>query len=199
MMATRNNVISEISALITQIEITAATTRWYVTSSWYLRLRRIAKNLSAQRAVTLNNVAKMKRFVAKIKSFVGIRRVSLFRFEFIACATTIGWTSKPTPDQKQLGSRATFLNFWTETKSFWSRRLLQCSAWWRCKTSTRLIRKAWDMTNPFDDLFGSCGAWSKQFLVGPCRRLLFFFFRMIRPNPRHGLTNAQRVPKRLVS
>ena len=86
----RNNLIIEISALITQIEITAAATRLYVTSSWYLRLRRIAKNLFAQRAVTLNNVAKMKRFVAKIKSFVGIRRISLFRFEFIACATTIG-------------------------------------------------------------------------------------------------------------
>ena len=86
----RNNLIIEISALITQIEITAAATRLYVTSSWDLSLRCIAKNLSAQRAVTLNNVAKMKRFVAKMKSFVGIRRVSLFRFEFIACATTIG-------------------------------------------------------------------------------------------------------------
>ena len=57
-------------------------------------------------------------------------------------------------DQKQPDSEAMFLNFWTRTTSFLSRRLLQCSAWWRCKTSTRLIRKAWDMTNPYDDLFG---------------------------------------------
>ena len=53
----RNNLISEISALITQIETTTAATRLYVTSSWYLRWREIAKNLSAQRAVTLNNDA----------------------------------------------------------------------------------------------------------------------------------------------
>ena len=57
-------------------------------------------------------------------------------------------------DQKQPDSEAMFLNFWTRTKSFLSRRLLQCSAWWCCWTSTRLIRKARDMTNPFDDLFG---------------------------------------------
>ena len=31
------NLISEISALITQIETTTAATRWYVTSSFYLR------------------------------------------------------------------------------------------------------------------------------------------------------------------
>ena len=33
------NLISEISALITQIETTTAATRWYVTSSFYLRWR----------------------------------------------------------------------------------------------------------------------------------------------------------------
>ena len=56
-------------------------------------------------------------------------------------------------DQKQPDSEAMFLNFLAKTKSFWSRRLLQCSAWWRCRTSTRWIRKAWDTSNPFVDFF----------------------------------------------
>ena len=100
-------------------------------------------------------------------------------------------------DQKQPDSEAMFLNFLAKTKSFWWRRLLQCSAWWRCRTSTRWIRKAWDTSNPFVDFFRVVAAFEASKFLSDLASV--WFFRMIRPNPRHGLTNVQRVSKRLVS
>ena len=52
-----HNAINDKNALDSQIEITTTTTRLWVTSSWYLRWRWIAKNLSTLMATTPKNDA----------------------------------------------------------------------------------------------------------------------------------------------
>ena len=87
-------------ALMIQIDITTATTRLWVTSSWYLRWRWTAKNLSAARATTPKNEAKARKVAVAFKKFKVISKVRVWVFSFISMTRLVlykGWTSKPTP------------------------------------------------------------------------------------------------------
>ena len=94
---------------------------------------------------------KKKREINDIISVIGC--IILLRVDDICDIHCSSELVNQHPDQKQPDSEAMFLNFLAKTKSFWSRRLLQCSAWWRCRTSTRWTRKVWDASNPLVDFF----------------------------------------------
>ena len=109
-----NNLISEISALITQIEITIAICL-YVTSSWYLTWRWMAKNLSAHSAVTLKSDAKRKKFIG-IRVMINMTPyISLVSFACVEStaryATNIGWASKPIPRSETARLSSNVLKF----------------------------------------------------------------------------------------
>ena len=75
--------------------------------------------------------------------------------------------------------------------------LLQCSAWWRCRTSTRWIRKAWDTSNPFVDVFWIVAALEASKLLSDLASVCVFQDDLTKPTSR--VPKVQRVPKRLVS
>ena len=56
-----HQIMKEINTVNTHIEITTATTRLWVTSSWYLRWRWMAKNLSTLMATTPKKEARQNR------------------------------------------------------------------------------------------------------------------------------------------
>ena len=94
-----NLCMMEIDALNTQTEITTATTRLWVTSSWYLRWRWIAKNLSTVNAKipkceAKTNIRLWIRFVYCITTISGAVCVLVY-FHHKNCNYS-GWTSKPT-------------------------------------------------------------------------------------------------------
>ena len=83
-----------------QIEITKATTRFWVTSSWYLRWRWRANNLSAARATTPKNEAEARNHFVEKKNFKVISKVRVWAFSSIIMTRRVmfkGWTSKQTP------------------------------------------------------------------------------------------------------
>ena len=193
-----NNLISEISALITQIEITAIAVRLYVTSSWYLRWRWMAKNLTAHSTVTLKSEAKRRKFTgirvmiymtlyASLVSFACVESVARY-------ATNICWASKRIWETARLSSNV-LIYILTRAKFSWSHRLLQCSKWWQCKRNLYLRCKVWDRTNPFVALYGFVVLEVSKTLIAPWKRLIFqnvskiSFLELILPEPQHRLTN----------
>jgi len=87
---------TDINALNTHIDITKATTRLEVTSSWYLRWRCTAKNLSPLRAMTPKNDAVAKKYeIARIA--VHKDELSRCNNHFTSSPKYNGSTSKPTP------------------------------------------------------------------------------------------------------
>ena len=103
----------EIDALNTQTEITTATTRLWVTSSWYLRWRRIAKNLSKVNAKTPQCEAKPNIFFWISYALYAELYAVLFVFWSISIeriAMYSGWTSKPTPRSDTARLRSNVFN-----------------------------------------------------------------------------------------
>ena len=76
-----HNVIKETNALYTQMLIIATTTRLWVTSSWYLRWRWTAKNLSTLTATTLRNEA-VKNKPLKIVNTCAVKRSLSSNFNY---------------------------------------------------------------------------------------------------------------------
>ena len=89
-------IFEERNALNTHTTTTTATTRLWVTSSWYLRWRWIAKNLSTLIAITPNieaieNVPLIKGYAMYVES------EGMFCCNFLTSNAKLkGWTSKPT-------------------------------------------------------------------------------------------------------
>jgi len=77
---------TDTNALNTHIDITTATTRVGVTSSWYLRWRCTAKNLSPLRAMTPKNDAVAKKYE--------IARIAVHKDELSRCATPRSETAR---------------------------------------------------------------------------------------------------------
>ena len=125
------NLNKQRNTLSSHVEITTATTRLWVTSSWYLRWRWIAKNLSTLMATTPNRTPE-KTNIKRWKK--PCRRYSrdcwaVTTWPKLRCKV-VGPVNQH-QHQKQQDSGAMFLKVLATTKFFVWRGLLQCSTWWR--------------------------------------------------------------------
>ena len=102
-----DNVIKEKNPLYTHMLITTTTTRLWVTSSWYLRWRWTAKNLSTLTATTPRNEAAENKLLEIVRTCWVLQPGLCSRSQLIRKKVYNGWLNKPTAtsEQARLSSR----------------------------------------------------------------------------------------------
>ena len=102
-----HNIIKETNASYTHMTITTITTRLWVTSSWYLRWRWTAKNLSTLTATTPRNEAPENKVLEIVRTCWVLQPGLSSRSQLIKKKVYNGWLNKPTAtsEQARLSSR----------------------------------------------------------------------------------------------
>ena len=126
-----HNIIKERNALYTHMTITTITTRLWVTSSWYLRWRWTAKNLSTLTATTPRNEAPENKLFEIVRTCLALQLGLSSRSQLIRKKVYNGWLNKPT-----VTSVLALLKFCA-----W-RRLSRYSTWRRCNQE-KCSRHSW--------------------------------------------------------
>ena len=124
-LSSPHNIIKETNVLFTHIPITTITTRLWVTTSWYLRWRWTAKNLSTLTATTPRNEAPENKVLEIVRTCWVLQPGLCSRSQLIRKKVYNGWLNKPTA--------AEFSKFLALLKLCIWHRLSQYSTWRRCE------------------------------------------------------------------
>ena len=125
-----HKITKETNTLYTHMPITTITTRLWVTSSWYLRWRWTAKNLSTLIATTPRNEAAENKLLEIVRTCWVLQRGLSSRSQLIRKKAYNGWLNKPTATSEQARlCRRVFKVFGNVEVFFLWRRLLQYSTW----------------------------------------------------------------------